>query len=181
HTFANNRLAETVVAEGGEVILPDILDFFLYCLYDDIYRYRRLAGTLGSAFKSQIFRRVIEWYRKPVLTALQGSVRFETPTPFDDMVRLARGWVSLGHQAGEGWLLTAEMVKYLESGVDNIICVQPFGCLPNHITGKGMFRELKRRYPHANIVAIDYDQGTSEANQVNRIKLMMDTARRSAA
>ena len=181
HTFANNRLAETVVAEGGEVILPDILDFFLYCLYDDIYRYRRLAGTWGSAVKSQIFRRVIEWYRKPVLTALRGSMRFEPPTPFDDMVRLARGWVSLGHQAGEGWLLTAEMVKYLESGVDNIICVQPFGCLPNHITGKGMFRELKRRYPHANIVAIDYDQGASEANQVNRIKLMMGTARRNAA
>lgn len=181
HTFANNRLAETVLAEGGEVILPDILDFFLYCLYDDIYRYRRLAGALGSAVKSQIFRRVIEWYRKPMLAALGDSARFEPPASFDDMVHLARGWVSLGHQAGEGWLLTAEMVKYLESGVDNIICVQPFGCLPNHITGKGMFRELKRRYPHANIVAIDYDQGTSEANQVNRIKLMMDTARRNAA
>lgn len=128
--------------------------------------------------KSQIFRRVVEWFRAPMLDALRGSRRFDMPVSFDDMLRMAEGWISLGQQAGEGWLLTAEIIKYLESGVENIICVQPFGCLPNHVTGKGMFREIKRRYPDANLVAIDYDQGTSETNQINRIKLMMDLARR---
>ena len=178
HVFANNRLAETIMAEGGEVVLPDILDFFLYCLHDDIYRHKQLAGTWSSAMKSQIFRRVVEWFRAPMLDALRGSRRFDMPVSFDDMLRMAEGWISLGQQAGEGWLLTAEIIKYLESGVENIICVQPFGCLPNHVTGKGMFREIKRRYPDANLVAIDYDQGTSETNQINRIKLMMDLARR---
>lgn len=178
HEFANNRLAETIVAEGGEVVLPDILDFFLYCLYDDTFRYSHLSGGLGAAIKSQIFRRVVEWYRAPMVEALRGSARFDVPCSFNDLLALGKRWISLGQQAGEGWLLTAEMVKYLESGVENIICVQPFGCLPNHVTGKGMFREIKRRYPHANLVAIDYDQGTSETNQVNRIKLMMDMARR---
>lgn len=181
HEFANNRLAQTIVAEGGEVVLPDILDFFLYCLYDDTFRYHQLAGSLGSAVKSHISRRVVEWYRAPMLDALRGSTRFEQPVPFDALLALGRRWISLGQQAGEGWLLTAEMVKYLESGVENIICVQPFGCLPNHVTGKGMFREIKRRYPGANLMAIDYDQGTSETNQVNRIKLMMDVARRRDA
>lgn len=179
HEFANNRLAETIVVEGGEVVLPDILDFFLYCLYDDTFRYSHLSGGLGAAIKSQLFRRVVEWYRAPMLAALRGSKRFDAPYSFNDLLMLGKSWISLGQQAGEGWLLTAEMVKYLESGVENIICVQPFGCLPNHVTGKGMFREIKRRYPHANLVAIDYDQGTSQTNQVNRIKLMMDVACRN--
>ena len=181
HEFANNSLARTLLAEGGEVVLPDLLDFFLYCLYDDTFRYRQLAGSLSSAVKSVIFRRLVEWHRAPMLDALRGSRRFDAPVPFDALLELGRRWISLGQQAGEGWLLTAEMAKYLESGVENIICVQPFGCLPNHITGKGMFRELKRRYPQANLVAIDYDQGTSETNQINRIKLMMDQAHRQNA
>ena len=181
HEYANNRLAETIVAEGGEVVLPDILDFFLYCLYDEVFRYRHLSGSLKEAVKSQIFRRMVEWFRAPMLHALRGSRRFEAPVPFSALLDVGRRWVSLGQQAGEGWLLTAEMVKYLASGVENIICVQPFGCLPNHITGKGMFREIKRRYPEANVVAMDYDQGSSESNQLNRIKLMMDVARRRNA
>lgn len=178
HAFANNRLAEIIEAEGGEVLLPDILDFFLYCLHDDVFRHQQLAGPWKAALKSRISRKIVEWIRLPLVEALKNAPRFSPPVPFDAILRTARSFVSLGHQAGEGWLLTAEMVKYLEMGVENIICVQPFGCLPNHITGKGMFREIKRRFPHANIVAIDYDQGTSETNQINRIKLMMDMARR---
>ncbi|MEG2173229.1 MAG: 2-hydroxyacyl-CoA dehydratase, partial [Desulfovibrionaceae bacterium] len=177
HAFANNRLAEIIEAEGGEVLLPDILDFFLYCLYDDVFRHQHLAGPWQAAVKSRVFRKVVEWYRAPMVTALKRSQRFTQPTPFNEMLHIARSIVSLGHQAGEGWLLTAEMLKYLEHGVGNILCVQPFGCLPNHITGKGMFREIKRRYPQANLVAIDYDQGTSETNQINRIKLMMNMAK----
>lgn len=177
HAFANNRLAQIIEDEGGEVLLPDILDFFLYCLHDDVFRHQHLAGPWQAALKSRVFRHVVEWYRAPLVAALQGSSRFTPPTPFNDMIRIAGNVVSLGHQAGEGWLLTAEMLKYLENDVENILCVQPFGCLPNHITGKGMFREIKRRYPSANLVAIDYDQGTSETNQVNRIKLMMNMAK----
>lgn len=181
HSFANNRLAQIIEDEGGEVLLPDILDFFLYCLYDDVFRHQQLAGTWQEALKSRLFRQVVEWYRAPMVTALKGSKRFSTPTPFNEMIRIGNSLVSLGHQAGEGWLLTAEMLKYLQNGVENIICVQPFGCLPNHITGKGMFREIKRRYPNANLVAIDYDQGTSETNQINRIKLMMNMAKNGEA
>lgn len=177
HAFANNHLAQIIEGEGGEVLLPDILDFFLYCLYDDVFRHQHLAGSWQEALKSRLFRQVVEWYRAPMVDALKGSGRFSQPTPFDAMLRIAGSLVSLGHQAGEGWLLTAEMLKYLQNGVENIICVQPFGCLPNHITGKGMFREIKRRYPDANLVAIDYDQGTSETNQINRIKLMMNMAK----
>lgn len=177
HTFANNHLADIIEAEGGEVLLPDILDFFLYCLHDDVFRHQHLAGRWQEALKSRIFGKVVEWYRAPVAAALKGSKRFSLPTPFGEMLRIAGTGISLGHQAGEGWLLTAEMLKYLDQGVENIICVQPFGCLPNHITGKGMFREIKRRYPNANLIAIDYDQGTSETNQINRIKLMMNMAK----
>ena len=92
------------------------------------------------------------------------------------MQKKVRGLISLGHQTGEGWLLTAEMVALLESGVSNILCMQPFGCLPNHITGKGVLKELKKRFPDANVVAVDYDPGASESNQINRIKLMMAMA-----
>jgi predicted nucleotide-binding protein (sugar kinase/HSP70/actin superfamily) len=99
------------------------------------------------------------------------------PVYFSRLRRRVKDLISLGHQTGEGWLLAAEMLDLLESGVPNILCVQPFGCLPNHITGKGLFKELKQRFPEANIVAVDYDPGASEVNQINRIKLMMTMAR----
>ena len=109
--------------------------------------------------------------------ALGRSKRFTAPERFRELRHKAKGLISLGHQTGEGWLLAAEMVELLESGVNNILCMQPFGCLPNHITGKGLLKELKHRFPDANIAAVDYDPGASEANQINRIKLMMSVAK----
>ncbi len=176
HNVANNNLIHTIEAEGGEAVLPDMMDFFLYCLYDDIFRRQNLGGSWQADIKSRVLRQLVDYCRAPFFTALKGSRIFEQPVPFDVLRKQAEGLVSFGHQAGEGWLLAAEMLKYLECGIKNIICVQPFGCLPNHITGKGIFRELKRRYPDANITAIDYDQGSSEANQRNRIRLLMDLA-----
>ena len=103
--------------------------------------------------------------------------RFEPPVFFKNLRKKIRGLLSLGHQTGEGWLLTAEIVELLEAGVDNVLCMQPFGCLPNHITGKGFIKEIKKRFPKANIIAVDYDPGASETNQINRIKLMMSISR----
>jgi predicted nucleotide-binding protein (sugar kinase/HSP70/actin superfamily) len=115
--------------------------------------------------------------RLPIRKALKKSKRFDPPLPFKQLRDKVEGIVSLGQQTGEGWLLTAEMVELLHSGAPNILCMQPFACLPNHITGKGVLKELKRRYPDANIAAVDYDPGASEVNQINRIKLMMSVAR----
>ena len=107
---------------------------------------------------------------------MQNSERFGYPSSINNLAKKAANVVSLGNQTGEGWLLTGEMVELIESDVNNIICIQPFACLPNHITGKGMIKALKSKYPLANIVAVDYDPGASEVNQLNRIKLMMSVA-----
>ncbi|NLV76012.1 MAG: hypothetical protein GX023_03375, partial [Tissierellia bacterium] len=116
------------------------------------------------------------YYRKPLRKALRNSKRFHEPMTVYELVEEAERLVSIGNQYGEGWLLTAEMLELIHSGAENIICVQPFGCLPNHITGKGVIKAVRDEYPQANIVAIDYDPGASEVNQLNRIKLMLSTA-----
>ncbi len=177
HPDANNAAVDVVEAEGGEAVMPDLLDFFLYGFYDDIFRYTALQGHRKSAMMSRLALQAILFLRLPIRRALEKSRRFNPPLPFRTLLKQVDGIVSLGHQTGEGWLLTAEMVELIHSGVPNILCMQPFGCLPNHITGKGVLKELKRRYPCANIAAVDYDPGASEVNQINRIKLMMAVAR----
>ena len=127
--------------------------------------------------KGSLFITAAEFYRRHLRQALEASKRFSPPYRIEQIARLAKRHLSLGHMTGEGWLLTGEMVELLQSGVNNIICMQPFACLPNHITGKGMIRELRRSYPHANIIPIDYDPGASEVNQLNRIKLMLAVAK----
>ena len=154
-----------------------MLDFFLYCAYDSTVNYDLLAGTLADKIKGSLFRRVIEFYRRHLRKALTASKRFAAPYTIENIAKLAEKHISLGNFTGEGWLLTGEMVELIHGGVDNIVCLQPFACLPNHITGKGMIRELRRNYPNANIVAIDYDPGASEVNQINRIKLMLAVAK----
>lgn len=106
------------------------------------------------------------------------SSRFPAPTPIQELAQMASSVLSLGNQTGEGWLVTAEMMEFLEEGTKNILCVQPLACLPNHITGKGMFKPLRDRYPGANIMPIDYDPGLSYVNQLNRIKLMLSNTGR---
>ncbi len=177
HPDANNRAAEVVEREGGEAVVPDLMDFVLYSFYDDIFNYRYLSGTWKAYASGITSIAFLEFCRWSMRRALAGSRRFHAPLRFRELRRKAKGLISLGHQTGEGWLLAAEMVELLESGVSNILCMQPFGCLPNHITGKGLLKELKRRFPEANIAAVDYDPGASEVNQINRIKLMMSVAK----
>ncbi|MBQ9536721.1 MAG: 2-hydroxyacyl-CoA dehydratase [Desulfovibrionaceae bacterium] len=173
HPDANNHAAAVIEAEGGEVVATDIVDFVLYCLYDDIFNYRHLAGPKRDARMAMLGIALLELSRVGLRLALKLSSRFFAPTSFRQLRKKTANLISLGQQSGEGWLLGAEMVRMLEEGVQNILCVQPFGCLPNHVVAKGLMGELKRRYPHANFIALDYDPGASEVNQINRIKLMM--------
>lgn len=119
--------------------------------------------------------------RKPALDALKNSKRFEVPLPIREVAKLAKPFLSMGNQYGEGWFLCGEMVELITTGTPNIVCIQPFACLPNHVVGKGVIKTLKKTYPQANIVAVDYDPGASEVNQLNRIKLMLAQAKNSLA
>lgn len=176
HPTANNNVVELVEAEGAEAVMPGLMEFILYCAFDSNYKYRYLSGSKKSMLLGKVAVRAIEFYTNVYKEALESSNKFIIPKSIAKMAEGASKVVSLGHQTGEGWLLTAEMVELIESGVKNIICMQPFACLPNHVTGKGMIKELKRIYKNTNIVPIDYDPGASEVNQVNRIKLMISTA-----
>jgi len=176
HPTANNNIVEILEREGAEAVMPDLINFLLYSSLDSDFKRRYLAGSRRSQLLGRLFIRVLEYYRQEMKKALLKSKRFSSPSTIERLADGARDVISLGHTTGEGWLLTAEMVELIESGVANILCLQPFACLPNHVTGKGMVKELKRRYPAANIAAIDYDPGASEVNQLNRIKLMLSVA-----
>lgn len=176
HPTANNNIVDLVEREGAEAVMPDLVDFFAYTAYNSVVKHKYLSGSLKGRITSEVLIGLIEYYRKPMVDALKASTRFEHPKHIKELAKLAEPHLSLCNQSGEGWFLTAEMVELIHSGVDNIVCMQPFACLPNHITGKGMIKELKHSYPASNIVAIDYDPGASEVNQINRIKLMLASA-----
>lgn len=173
---ANNFLVELLESEGAEAVVPDLMDFLMYCAYNNIYKARYLGKSKKSALMSGIVIWALEQLRKEAVKSLRKSKRFEPPVPIRKLAEYAKDVVSIGNQTGEGWFLTGEMLELLHSGVNNIVCTQPFACLPNHIVGKGVIKELRRQNPNANIVAIDYDPGASEVNQLNRIKLMLSTA-----
>lgn len=177
HPLANNNLEKVLLEEGAEVVMPDFLDFLLYCAYDPVVKRKLLDGDLKTKLIAQAFIEVMEFYRRPVRQAMKNSKRFTAPHSIYHTARLAERHVSLGNMAGEGWFLTGEMVRLITDGVPNIVCLQPFGCLPNHITGKGVVHELRRCYAGANILAIDCDAGASEVNQLNRVKLMLSVAK----
>ena len=176
HPTANNNIVDVLENEGAEVVVPELLDFFLYCCYNSKFKNRYLSGSKITKTVCDIAISYIEAYRKFVIKELQNSERFGYPTTISHLAEKAANVVSLGNQTGEGWLLTGEMVELIENNVNNIVCIQPFACLPNHVTGKGMIKALKAKYPLANIIAVDYDPGASEVNQLNRIKLMMSVA-----
>lgn len=176
---ANNHLVELLEAEGAEAVMPDLLDFFQYCFYNNNYKYEYLGKTKKSARNGNLGIAALEALRHPVVSALKKSKRFHPPVHIKTLAEYARPIVSIGNQTGEGWFLTGEMIELIKSGASNIVCCQPFACLPNHIVGKGVIKSLRHAYPDANIVAIDYDPGASEVNQVNRIKLMLATARKN--
>ena len=176
HPTANNDIVGIIEAEGGEAVVLDLIDFFLYGMYSKKFNYEQLSGTKSAMQKNLLAVRLIEMFRAGARKALAESRRFSPPIPIEEMAQKAQKITSLGNQCGEGWLLTGEMVELLDSGVENIVCLQPFACLPNHVTGKGMIKALRKYNPLANIAAIDYDPGASNVNQLNRIKLMMATA-----
>lgn len=176
HPTANNNIVELLESEGAEAVVPDLTDFLLYSAFDSKIRYEQLSGTLIGKLSGLYSINKIEYYRQDMKKALAGSKRFQAPKAIEEIARYAEKHLSLSNQTGEGWFLTGEMVELIHSGVNNIVCLQPFACLPNHITGKGMIRELRRAYPAANIAPIDYDPGASEVNQLNRIKLMLSVA-----
>lgn len=176
HPDANNKIVEVIEAEGGEAVVPDFLDFMFYCLYNPIYRADQWGKNKMLRYVNPMIIQYLERYRAPVKKALGKSRLLSPPEDIYTLAEKASRLVSIGNQMGEGWFLTAEMMELLDHGVHNIACIQPFACLPNHITGRGMVKGLKEMYPQANIVAIDYDAGASEVNQINRIKLMMSIA-----
>ncbi len=176
---ANNHLVDLLEAEGAEAVMPDLLDFFMYSFYNNNYKHEFLGRPKKTARNANLGIMGLELLRRPMVKALEKSKRFEPPVHISHLAEYAKPIVSIGNQTGEGWFLTGEMVELIKGGASNIVCAQPFACLPNHIVGKGVIKELRKAYPDANIVPIDYDPGASEVNQVNRIKLMLATARKN--
>ena len=176
---ANNYLVDLLEAEGAQAVCPDLIDFFLYCSHNTNFKAEYFGKSKKSAYVNNFAISIIEKFRKPMKDALNASKRFHGPKTITELEELAAPIVSIGNQTGEGWFLTAEMVELINSGANNIVCAQPFACLPNHIVGKGVIKELRKQYPKSNIVAVDYDPGASEVNQLNRIKLMLSTAKKN--
>lgn len=176
HPLANNNIVELLEKEGAEVVVPDLLGFGHYSAYNSVQKEKYLGGKRISTTMSNIAIKALEYYQKPMTDALKKSQRFDTPASIEKLGEYAEPIVSLCNQTGEGWFLTGEMMELIHSGVNNIVCTQPFGCLPNHVVGKGVIKEIRRRYPLSNIVAVDYDPGASEVNQLNRIRLMLSSA-----
>lgn len=174
--IGNNNLVDVLENEGAEVILGDLIDFISYALYNTKFKADHLGKSRLINLGGKLVYKYIERYRDPIRKRLEESSRFRAPKTIYELADMASEIASLGNQSGEGWLLVAEMVELVEMGAGNIVCVQPFGCLPNHIVGKGMIKSLREINPMANVVALDYDPGASEVNQLNRIKLMLSTA-----
>ena len=176
---ANNHLAELLEAEGAEAVCPDLIDFINYCFYNQNFKCEFLGFKKNKAAIANWGIKGIEWLRKTANEAFAQSRHFTPSANIADLAKMATPIVSPGNQTGEGWFLTGEMMELIHGGVPNIVCIQPFACLPNHIVGKGVIKEIRRQHPEANIVAIDYDPGASEVNQLNRIKLMLSTAHKA--
>ena len=176
HPTANNQIVETIEREGAECVMPDLLDFFFYSFATGIFRHDQLAFPEKTKRNAKLLVWGLELYRRKMKKYLNKSRRFEAPNSIYKMMKGVDDIVQLGNITGEGWFLTAEMVELIHEGAPSIACVQPFACLPNHVTGKGMIKELRRRFPSANISAIDYDPGSSEVNQLNRLKLLLSNA-----
>ena len=175
--LANNHLVELLEKEGAEAVVPDLMDFLNYSFYNSQYKTDFLGEKKSGATVSKAAITAIRQVRKPALEALRNSKRFDAPMPIEEIAEQTKPFLSIGNQYGEGWFLTGEMIELIKTGVPNIVCIQPFACLPNHVVGKGVIKRLKSEFPQANIAAVDYDPGASEVNQLNRIKLMLSSAK----
>ncbi len=176
---ANNHLVELLESEGAEAVVPDLTDFLLYTFYNQKFQSEHLGKKKQAARNAEIGIRFFEWLRNAARDEFKKSRRFDAPADISQLADYAKDIVSLGNQTGEGWFLTGEMLELIHMGTNNIVCTQPFGCLPNHVVGKGVIKKIRKQHPLANIVAVDYDPGASEVNQLNRIKLMLSTAQKN--
>ena len=175
HPSANNHINELIEKEGGEVVTSGLLDFFLYCAMDSTYRAKHLDGTWLSGFFGSLAREALELYRLPYAKAVAASKHFDPLQRMTKVAKEAAHYIDLGNQCGEGWFLTGDMIDLIEKGAKQVVCLQPFGCLPNHVSGKGMVKTLSEAYPDVRSAAIDYDPGSSAVNQANRLKLLLAT------
>ena len=176
---ANNDIVRLLEEEGAEVVVPDLIGFMNYSLYNQIWKYENLGMPKKNKTYAEFAIKLIEKIEKPMSKALNNSKRFNGIHSIKQLADDASKVLSIGNHTGEGWFLTGEMIDLLKTGVNNIVCMQPFGCLPNHVVGKGVIKELRHQYPGANIAAIDYDPGVSVVNQLNRIRLMLATAKKN--
>ena len=177
--LGNNGLEEFLLSEGAEPVVPGLTDFIIFKIYNREVDVNIYGGLWAKKKICQVLKGFIEKCQKAMIEAMKKG-GFRAPGTFEDLRQLIQGYLGEGNKMGEGWLLTAEMLELIHTGVPNIVCTQPFGCLPNHIVGKGMIRRLKDDYPYSNIVAIDYDPGATKINQENRIKLMLANAKQLA-
>ena len=174
--LANNHIVELLEKEGAEAVVPDLMDFANYYLYKNDYKHKYLGSRWTASLVAHVGVKAIRLFKRPAIKALEKSKHFEAPMKIEHVAELAKPFLSLGNQYGEGWFLAGEMAELITTGTPNVVCIQPFACLPNHVVGKGVIKAMKNTYPQANIAAIDYDPGASEVNQVNRIKLLLSAA-----
>lgn len=177
--FANNFIVDTIEEEGGEAVMPGLLDFLYYCMHNMHFKYENYGTSKWGMIGSDIAKKYFDMRRKPIADALRSSKRFDAPHNISKLAEDVEDILSLGNQTGEGWFLTAEIIGLIKDGASNVACLQPFGCLPNHVISKGVLKAVREKYPEANLAAIDYDPGISHVNQLNRIKLMMAAAHKN--
>ncbi len=179
--LANNHVVDLLEREGAEAVVPDLLDFFAATIYEQDFKHTHLGKGWTASASAKLGIPALQRMRRPAIEALKASKRFDPPMAINHVAELAKPFLSIGNQYGEGWFLAGEMAELITSGTPNIVCIQPFACLPNHVVGKGVIKALRAAYPGANIVAVDYDPGASEVNQLNRIKLMLTRGAARAA
>ena len=177
--FANNDLVDFLIKEGCEVNVPGLLGFIQYCIINTVFDHDLYGGDLLKKYLYGIIYRYTAYLEKAMTSVLGKSSVFKAPAHSSEVIKLADRFIGLGSKMGEGWLLTGEMAELVKSGYPNIICAQPFGCLPNHVVGKAMISKIRAYYPTANIMPIDYDPSATKVNQENRIKLMLAAARKT--
>jgi predicted nucleotide-binding protein (sugar kinase/HSP70/actin superfamily) len=175
--LGNNNLEEFLLSEDCEPVVPGLTDFIIFKCDNRVEDHRLYGGKFATYLGAGFLKRYIMKLQKYMIEAVKRHPEFRAPCTFEHLKNLVDGYLGYGNKMGEGWLLTAEMLELIDSGINNIVCTQPFGCLPNHIVGKGMIRKIKDNLPQANIVSIDYDPGATRINQENRIKLMLANAR----
>ena len=178
HPFGNNYCTDLLDREGAEVVMPDLMGFVKYVMMNGVVKGKILGkgGFTSKIYKTAI--KVVDTIEKDYKKALEGSKKgYLPPCNIEELAEMVEEILSTGNQTGEGWILTAEMLEFMNHGIENIICLQPFACLPNHVVGKGVIKTIRNKYPEANISPIDYDPGASQSNQINRIKLLITIAK----